>query len=342
MNTLPIVAQPGGYDVRKDILKRIEEERGSKALLFVTGDRPGLETSIAGDVIDLFVEHLDALWPAEKITLILYTTGGNTSTAWQLINLLRTFCDDLEIIVLVKALSAGTLMCLGANRIVLSKQSTLGPIDPSLNSPLGPEIPNANPTCRHPVSVEAVQGYLDLAYDRGVTDAASMASVLVNLSNKIHPLVLGQIFRTRAQIRSLAEKLLVYQGVDEVKRNRIVEFLCSESGSHDHTINRREALELGLNIEKPSEDFYAVLKELYQSVSETLILRERFTPDTVLGQNKAAQYQMRRCLVESYAFGSHQFLTEGVLERVQVPQPSGVPAIGYSENRIFEAWRREA
>lgn len=72
-------------------------------LLYVTGDRPAMETQIGPDVDDIFVEHLDAIWPAEKISLVLYTTGGNTATAWRLINLLRTFCDELEIIVLVKA-----------------------------------------------------------------------------------------------------------------------------------------------------------------------------------------------------------------------------------------------
>ena len=192
-----------GHEDRKAILEKIGEERGSKALLYVTGDRPAMETQIGPDVDDIFVEHLDALWPAEKISLILYTTGGNTATAWRLINLIRIFCEELEIIVLGKALSSGTLMCLGANKIVMSKQSTLGPIDPSLNSPLNPQVPGNNPPQRAPVSVEAVQGYLDVAKELGVNDSTSLATILTHLSSQIHPLVLGQIFRTRTQIRDL-------------------------------------------------------------------------------------------------------------------------------------------
>ena len=151
------------FEDRKAIYEEIEVARASKVINYVTGDRPDMHTQIGPDVIDLFVDHLDNLWPAKKLTLILYTSGGDTATAWRLINLLRTFCDELEIIVISKAHSAGTLMCLGANTIVMTKQATLGPIDPSLNHPLGPPVPGGVANHRVPVSVEAVQGYLDIA-----------------------------------------------------------------------------------------------------------------------------------------------------------------------------------
>ena len=219
---IPRVATESGYVGRKAILEQIEEERGSKVLLYVTGDRPGMETQIGPDVVDFFVEHLDAFWPTQKISCILYTTGGNTAAAWRLVNLLRTFCDDLEIIILVKAHSAGTLISLGANRIIMTKQSTLGPIDPSLNSPLNPQIPGNNANQKAPVSVEAVQGYLDVAKDIGIKDSASLAKILTHLSSQIHPLVLGQIFRSRAQIRSLSTKLLVHQDIGDEKKEKII------------------------------------------------------------------------------------------------------------------------
>ncbi|WP_171131065.1 serine protease [Ruegeria sp. HKCCA5014] len=338
---LPKSETESRHEERKTILEQIGAERNSKALLYVTGDRPAMETQIGPDVDDIFVEHLDALWPAQKISLVLYTTGGNTATAWRLINLLRTFCDELEIIVLVKALSSGTLMCLGANQIVMSKQSTLGPIDPSLNSPLNPQVPGTNPPQRAPVSVEAVQGYLDVAKSLGVNDSGSLATVLTHLSSQIHPLVLGQIFRTRTQIRDLAKKLLVHQDLEDKKKEEIIDFLCSESGSHDHTMNRREATELGLKIEKPSAEFYEILKNMYDNVSSTLKLRDRFSPDTEVANNPSVHYRLRRGLIESADCGSHQFITEGVLTKVQVQQAGAPPAIGFQDNRLFEGWQRE-
>ena len=125
------------------MLEAIESQRGCRALLYVTGDRPGLETRIGQDVVDLFVDHLDAIGLVPKISLILYTNGGDTSAAWNLVNLIRMFCDEFEVIVPSKCRSAGTLVCLGADRIVMTKQATLGPVAPTVAHPLAPEIPGA-------------------------------------------------------------------------------------------------------------------------------------------------------------------------------------------------------
>ena len=216
-----------------------------------------METAISPEVIDIFVQHLDHIGPVPKLSLLLYTNGGDTAAAWRLINLLHTFCDDLEVIIPAKALSAGTLISLGANRVVMTKQAALGPIDPSVNHPLNPIVPNA-PHSRVPVSVEAVRGYLAEAKSYG-GDPGLMAQLLLDLSNKVHPLVLGQIFRSREQIRFLAKKLLIRQVEDSEKSEKIIDFLCAESGSHDYTINRREAKEMGLKVETPSEELYAIL-----------------------------------------------------------------------------------
>ncbi|TIN77778.1 hypothetical protein [Mesorhizobium sp.] len=332
-----------GFDKRRPILKSIEKERNSKALLYVTGDRPGMETQISPEIIDLFVDHLDDLWPAKRISLILYTPGGNTAAAWRLVNLLRTFCDDLEVIVPSKALSAGTLISLGANRILMTKQASLGPIDPSLNGPLNPAVPGGAPNHKAPVSVEAVQGFLDVVQEQlGVKDPASLAVVWNHLSEKIHPLVLGQIFRSRSQIRTLAKRLLIHQGIDDEKKEGIISFLCSESGSHDHSINRREARSMGLKIENPSDQFYGTLKKLHHSVAETLMLRSPYSPDTELAGQNQKRYVLRRAMIESVKHGSHQFISEGDIRKLTLNVPGQVPQIGIQDTREFEGWRKEA
>ena len=171
-------------EARGDLLRRIGEERGSVAILYVPGDRRGLETQIADEVVDLFVRHLDAIRPQPRISLVLHTKGVQTSAAWRLVNLLKLFADHLEVVIPAKALSAGTLMCLGANTVVMTKQATLGPIDPSLTAPLGPSIPGANPQARAPVSVEAAMGYLDIATkELGIKDDAALGNILTNLSD---------------------------------------------------------------------------------------------------------------------------------------------------------------
>ncbi|MGQ0566085.1 MAG: SDH family Clp fold serine proteinase [Gemmobacter sp.] len=328
---------------RRKLYKKIEAARSSKVLLFATGDRPGMEAQIAPDCIDFFVDHLDSMWPAKKISLVLHTRGGDTAAAWQLVNLLRTFCDDLEVIVPSKALSAGTLISLGANRILMTKQASLGPIDPSLNGPLNPLVPGGGPNHRAPVSVEAVQGFLDVVTEQlKVTDASALATVWNNLAEKIHPLVLGQIFRSRSQIRTLAKRLLAYQNVEEEKREAIISFLCSDSGSHDHTINRREATAMGLAVEKPSDELYTILKALHDNVSAAMKFRTPFSPDTELAGKDQERYSCFRVLIESVAHGSHAYVSEGEITKMQVLAPNGIPQIAIQDARNFEGWKKVA
>ena len=69
------------YADRKKFYEKIEKERNSKVIAYVTGDRPGLETRIGADTPDVFLEHLDKIGKVNKISLILYTCGGDTLAA---------------------------------------------------------------------------------------------------------------------------------------------------------------------------------------------------------------------------------------------------------------------
>lgn len=328
------------YQSRAALYQAVEKERGSKVITFVTSDRPGLQTQIARDAVDLFVILLDKIGPTKKLSLILHTDGGETSAAWRLVNLLRAFCDELEVIVPAKAMSAGTLMCLGADRILMTKQAALGPIDPSLTHALGPQTVHSGQALRVPVSVEAVRGYLD-EVRKDVKSEEGMAAIWQNLAGHVHPLVLGEIFRTREQIRFLARELLGKRIGDEAKTTKIIDFLCADSGSHDYTINRREAASLGLPIEKPSAKFYGTLSSLFESYVEELQTLEPYNPQAMLAGSPQVQYSLRRGLIETAAGGCYGFVSDGELSVQQVQGPMGVQ-LGVADHRTFEGWRKLA
>ena len=253
---------------RLGLYKELEQKRNSKLLVYVTSDRPNLGTQIASDILSPFTEHLDKIGDVDKISLLLYTRGGNTLAAWTLVNLIRNFCDDFEVIIPFNCHSAGTLISLGTNRIVMTKQATLGPIDPSVNGPLNPAIPGTNnPNARVPVSVEFVDSYLQMAQSElGITDQKGLSDILIDLTKHIHPLTLGQVYKSKAQIKMLAKKLLSNHEIEPEHEDAVIKFLCSESGSHDYTMHRKEAKELGLNIEKPDMDLYNCIKAIYDDI----------------------------------------------------------------------------
>ncbi len=323
---------------RRLLFSELEEARRSRVLVYFTGDRRGLETRIHPEVLDFFVHHLDAIGDVRKISLYLYTRGGDTLGAWSILNLVRQFCDELEVIVPSKAHSAGTLMCLGADTILMTKQATLGPIDPSVETPLNPAVPGAPNPGKVPVSVEDVNGFVDFA--RSVTtDEHNLSQALSSLAAAVHPLVLGKAFRARAQIRMLARKLMGSRYVDEQRIERILAFLCSESGSHDYTINRREAQnELGLAVEKPDDAQYKLIKALYDDIAAELELAAPYDPPSVLGSEQSRDYCLVRAVIQSLNGGKHSFVSEGRLARQEVPSPQG-PKMGIHDQRSFEGWR---
>ena len=69
------------FAARKPLYEQIEQERGTKIISYVTGDRPNAETQIGADCIDIFVDVLDAIGPTQRISLLLHTNGGNTAAA---------------------------------------------------------------------------------------------------------------------------------------------------------------------------------------------------------------------------------------------------------------------
>jgi len=282
-----------GYQNRKKLYLKLENIRNSKVIVYVTGDRRNFETQIHQEVLNFFVKHLDLLTNTKKISLYLYTRGGNTLAAWSLVNLIRQFCDELEVIVPLKAHSAGTLICLGANTIVMTKQATLGPIDPNINTPLNPHIPGAPANVTLPVNVEAIKGYIEFVKEEfGVRKSKDLSTVINSLNEKVHPLVLGEVYRARAQIKMLADKLLSQQIKGDASRKaKIIDFLCSESGSHDYTINRDEAKnDLNLSIEKPTDELYKLIKEIFDDILEELELTSAFEPSVLLGEKDNVEY----------------------------------------------------
>lgn len=330
---------------RIPLYQEIESKRNSKLLVYYTSTRQGLETQIAQDVLPKFSNQLDSIGDTRKITLFLYTNGGNTLAAWSLVNLIRSFCKELEVIIPSNCFSSGTLICLGANKLIMTKQAALGPIDPSINGPLNPMIPGIqNPDAKVPVSVEYVNAYIEMAKkDFGITDQKNLTEIMLHLSEKIHPLILGQVYKSKSQIQMIARNLMKYQKINKEKTDTIIKFLCSESGSHDYSIRREEAINnLGFNVEKPTMELYSIIKRIHDDISAELELENPYNPLIIINNannasNSNISYSFRRGLIETIT-DTDVFLSEGTLIRTQDPMTR---QMGLTDNRVFEGWKHE-
>ena len=119
---------------RRRLIHRIEQVTGRDLLCYVSHGRPISQDDVLG-----LHALLDAPSPGASLDLLLHSPGGDVNAAEKLVRMLRAKVegatapeDDgaLRIIVPDRAKSAATLMTLGADRIVMSDTSELGPIDP--------------------------------------------------------------------------------------------------------------------------------------------------------------------------------------------------------------------
>ncbi|MDP3025848.1 MAG: serine protease [candidate division Zixibacteria bacterium] len=332
---------------RLRLIAELESKRNSKILTYITGDRRGLETKIATDVFSIIYEHLKHIGRCNAIDLFLYSTGGMTMAGWGLVNLIREFCDKFSVIIPFKAHSCATLITLGANEIIMSELGQLSPIDPSVTSPYNPPAPGTQPMGPPqllPVPVEDVIGYLDLAKkEMELKKDSSKATAFGYLSNNVHPLALGSVYRAREQIKMLAQKLLSFHISKHQKNkiNHIVSQVTKELYSHDYIIGRREAKEIiKLNIIDVDSDTATAIWNLYKEYENLLDLNTPYSPDVWLGPDESKTATFHRAVIESTE-RADTFITEKELRRAEVLQPGMPIPIKFVQERILkEEWAK--
>lgn len=267
---------------RHEIIKSIEDTRGSFLISYVTSTRPGLESGMAMDSVRFIYEHLRKLSTPKnetKIDLFLHSNGGDGIVPWKLVTLIREYCDEFNVIIPHRAFSAATLTALGANSIIMHPMGMLGPTDPTVTNPFNPPDPK-NPKQLLGISVEDVTAFISLVKeDVGIRHEDELIQAFNILAEKVHPLALGNVKRFQSQSRMLAKKLMyLHQRKDDAhKIDEIADNLTSKLFFHGHPINRQEARDLGLNnIVNPSQDLEDLIWQLYCEYEKEMKLNAKF------------------------------------------------------------------
>ncbi|MBO8128831.1 MAG: hypothetical protein H0Z39_06490 [Peptococcaceae bacterium] len=325
-----------GYRERVEKLQQLSNYRQANVICYFTGDRENVSTRVAPDVLPVIYQHLKLLPPKNRIDLFLYTRGGDVLTPWRLVHLMREFADRFSVLVPYRAYSAGTLICLGADEIIMGKMSELSPIDPSVVNAFNPEDPS-NPSAKLPVNVEDVYAYLSLAKEEaGLQSEENITKLFLLLAEKIHPLALGNVHRNYLLVRSLARKLLALrqESLPEKQITRIVDSLTEKLYAHNHMISRREAAEIGLSVVYADEFTERILWSLYEDYRSELALLEPFNPVTILQGRQKADFEVAGGLLESVN-RRDAFIFSGTIDYKHYPEPGQV-----NVNIVHQGWRQ--
>lgn len=201
------------------------------------------------------------------VDLVLNSPGGQPEIAEKIITTLRHYYDDdFRVIVPEFAKSAGTIVCLGADEIVMGYCSELGPIDPQMRSV--DEKGNVTFRSAHAI-IESVDAYVREAHK--AIEAKKPFQAYVRLLD-FHPDLtfveecrLAKKLSEEIASRWLKAKMLKN---DEAKAQTTAQALsrADQLFSHGRAIDHLYASEhLGLNIRylEPSDPLWQKIWELH-------------------------------------------------------------------------------
>ncbi|MEM9066492.1 MAG: hypothetical protein AAGB51_13490 [Planctomycetota bacterium] len=217
--------------------------------------------------------------PEGQIDLVIQTFGGDADAAFLLIRRLRSKFNDVGGIVPTRAKSAGTLLCLGVNELVLAEAAELGPLDAQVQEKTEGDAPEWQSALNRFKALEHLQKHmiecLNLALftidrvplkksERVGHSVEFAARVTEPLMRQLRPERIGAAARSLEIGKEYAERLLIRYAKFEPNRARLVaERLVFGYPSHGFVLDVDElAGPLGLNARVADQVEQAVIDKL--------------------------------------------------------------------------------
>ena len=202
---------------------------------------PGLFTSINMEDINGFMAGVHGHDFDKGLLLILHTPGGMAEAAQTIVDYLRSKFSAIDVAIPTYAMSAGTMIALGCDRIVMGRQSQLGPTDPQL-------IVGNRPFSAHSIVDQFEEAKLNIASNPVLAHA--WAPVLRSFG----PALLQEARKAISYGQSLVQDWLerfMFSDADEpaALAARVAEYFGSDQhGSHGKRIDRDEAKDRSVKI----------------------------------------------------------------------------------------------
>jgi hypothetical protein len=222
----------------------------------------------------------------DEIDLVINSGGGSIHAAYQIVEILRLRASKISACVPYFAKSAATLLCVGADEILLDELAQLGPLDTQIyvekRGGRGEFVSALNPF----KTLEQLQTFsvetLDLAMkvillrsgmdmDDSLPHAISFVKATAGpLIDRLDPEKLGEYSRALSVGEEYGKRLLRrFTDWDEDKRNTVIERLVHGYPSHDYIIDYLELQEMGFESRLFNEDeepvVHGLRKHLFQA-----------------------------------------------------------------------------
>lgn len=121
--------------VRRKYVAHLASVTGRNSIVYASRwlqpDSDARLVPLSAEDVHGFMEVVHGL-NGESLDLVLHSPGGSPEAAEAIVSYLRSKFRDIRVIVPHAAMSAATMIACAANRLVLGRHSSLGPIDPQV------------------------------------------------------------------------------------------------------------------------------------------------------------------------------------------------------------------
>lgn len=202
----------------------------------------------------------------EELDVVIHSGGGDVHSAYQAIQLLRMHANDISACVPFYAKSAATLLCVGADRIVVGEHAELGPLDVQIyeekkagkgefSSALNPfktlEQLRTFSVENLQIAMSFIVDRYDMSYDDALRHAIQFVEATTGpLIGRLDPEKLGRYSRELSVAYDYAQRLLrryTDWGPNEI--DDVVQQLVYGYPSHEYIIDYQELKDLGFDVE---------------------------------------------------------------------------------------------
>ncbi len=262
-----LIFSPNTTQTSKEVERLMTElENKSQGPFFCFYQNQSAKEEIDRSTVIKVRSGLRELGHVEHLTVLVDSPGGDADAAFRLIRAFRQYSDNLEVIVANWAKSGATLVCLGADKILMGKDAELGPLDAQLRAPSGSAIPIS--ALNYFKSLEYLQRYtldtLNLAIllmlQKGRMDIPYaiqqslpfVSCIATPLYQQVEPKELGEARRHLSVAEEYGERIMSRYGYSSVSKQKIkdtVNKLVWEYPSHSFVIDLVEDQQLGLHVE---------------------------------------------------------------------------------------------
>jgi hypothetical protein len=230
---------------------------------------------ITQEDINGFMSTIYGMDWSRGLTLLLHTPGGITTAPEPLIAYLADKFDDIEVIVPAYAMSAGTMIALAGQRIVMGRQSQLGPIDPQM------PVSNWQTVSARSIIDQFEQAKSEILVDRNT--AHVWAPILQSLGPALLQEAQNALAYGERLVASWLEKRMFAGQVNAAdKANQVARYFnaANQHKSHGKRIDRHEARSQGVVIEDLEGD--QTLQEAVLTAYHLMTIIFERTPTTKL------------------------------------------------------------